>query len=110
MTTKYTFTFPSEEERQFGRILERLDPSEYNVLEPIGPVDKENPRRSDRQTIMEMDPEAALTFRMGMKELKIRRERTEEELAAEKERDERNKVKIVIQVPPDQMPGTTKAP
>ena len=104
MTEKYTFTFPFDEERQFGRILERLDPSEYNVLEDICPVDKANPRRSDRQTIMEMDPEAALTFRMGMKNLKIRRERTEEELKAEEERDARHKVKVVVQVPPGQLP------
>lgn len=110
MTTKYTFTFGADEEKQFNRILERLDPAEYNVLEPIAPTDKENARRSDRQTIMEMDPEAALTFRMGMKEVKIRRERTEEELKAEEERDARNRITITVQVPPDQMPGAVKAP
>jgi hypothetical protein len=108
--TKYTFTFPAEEEKQFNRIVERLDPEEFTVLEPIGPVDKENPRRSDRQTVMEMEAEAALTFRMGMKEVKIRRERTEEELKAEEERDARNRITIRVQVPPDQMPGAVKGP
>lgn len=104
--TKYTFTFGYDEERTFRSILGRLDEGEYNVVEPIHPVLKENvsERYADRETIMEMDPEAALTFRMGMKNLKIRRERTEEELKAEEERDARHKVKVVIQVPPDQLP------
>jgi len=104
--TKYTFTFGYDEERKFNTILSRLDEGEYNVLEPVHPVVKENvpERYADREAIIEMDPEAALTFRMGMKNLKIRRERTEEELKAEEERDARHKVKVVIQVPPDQLP------
>lgn len=102
--TKYTFTFGYDEETKFKNILSRLDESEYNIIEPIQVVDEENPRRSDRKTVMEMDSEAALTFRMGMKELKIRRERTEEELKAEEERDARHKVKVIVQVPSDQMP------
>lgn len=104
--TKYTFTFGYDEEGKFRSILGRLDDGEYNVIEPIHPIPKENEkeRYADRETIMEMDPEAALTFRMGMKNVKIRRERTEEELKAEEERDARHKVKVVIQVPPSQMP------
>ena len=97
--TNYTFTFPKDEEGKFRRIMERLDESEYQVVSGIEPIDKENPRYSELQTVMEMDPEAALTFRMGMKELKIRRARTEEELAAEKEIEERNTVKITVIVP-----------
>jgi hypothetical protein len=46
-----------------------------------------------------MDPEAALTFRLGMKAVKIRRERTEEELAEEKELNDRNTIRINVQVP-----------
>lgn len=104
--TKYTFTFGPEEERKFRDIMGRLDESEYTVVEPIRVVPKDgySERYCDRETIMEMDPEAALTFRMGMKNLKIRRERTEEEIKAEEERDARHKVKVVVQVPPDQLP------
>ena len=97
--TNYTFTFPKDEEGKFRRIMERLDESEYQVVSGIEPVDKENPRYSELQTVMEMDPEAALTFRMGMKELKIRRARTEEELAAEREIEERNTIKVTVIVP-----------
>jgi len=107
--TKYTFTFPAEEEKQFGRIMERLDPEEFTVLTPITPVDLENPRRCDRSTEMEMEAEAALTFRMGMKEVKIRRERSEEELAEEEAINARNRITIRVQVPADQMPGATPA-
>lgn len=99
--TKYTFTFEREYERTFRNILDRLDPSEYVVLEPIHPVDEDNPRFSDLETIMEMDSECALTFRMGMKTLNIRRERTEEELAAEQEREDKNKIKVIVKVPVD---------
>lgn len=97
--TNYTFTFPKDEEGKFRRILDRLDETEYQVISGIEPVDKENPRYSELQTVMEMDPECALTFRMGMKELKIRRERTEEELAKEKEIEERNTIRIKVIVP-----------
>src|SRR5690606_29146311 len=96
---------------QFNRIVERLDPEEFTVLSPIAPVDSypKAARRSDRTTEMEMEAEAALTFRMGMKQVVIRRERTEEELKAEEERDARNRITIRVQVPPDQMPGATPA-
>lgn len=104
--TKYTFTFGQDEEKKFNNILSRLDESEYTIIEPIHPVIKENvpERYAERETVMEMDPEAALTFRMGMKELKIRRERSEEELKAEEELYARHKVKVIVQVPPDQLP------
>lgn len=95
---KYTMTIPADEEGKFRRILERLEPEEYTILEDIHVVDEKDPRYSDRQTIMEMDPEACLTFRLGMKTLKIRRERTEEELAEEKRLDEMNTVKITVKV------------
>jgi ArsR family metal-binding transcriptional regulator len=102
--TKYTFTFDADEERKFRSIMDRLDPEEYTVLEEIKLLKPEEPRYSERQTIMEMDPEAALTFRMGMKNVKIRRERTEEELKAEAENDARHKVKVVVQVDPSMLP------
>lgn len=98
--TKYTFTFPYDEEGKFKSILSRLDESEYNILEKIAPVNAEDAKYSDRQAIIEMDSDSALTFRMGMKELKIRRERTEEELKAEKEIEERHKVKVIVKTGP----------
>jgi hypothetical protein len=99
---KYTFTFEPAAERKFREVLSRLEPEEYNILEDIRPVDHkegDDLRYVDRQMIVEMDPEAALTFRLGMKEVKIRRERTEEELAEEKEINDRNTIKVTIQVP-----------
>lgn len=102
--TKYTFTFDADEERKFRSIMDRLDPDEYTVIQEIKLLKPEQPRYSERETIMEMDPEAAFTFRMGMKNLKIRRERTEEELAAEKALEDRHKITITVQVPPDQLP------
>jgi len=99
---KYTFTFEPAAERKFREVLSRLEPEEYNIIEDVRPVDhKEDAdlRYVDRQMIIEMDPEAALTFRLGMKEVKIRRERTEEELAEEKEINDRNTIRINVQVP-----------
>ena len=52
---------------------------------------------------MEIDPESCLTFRMGMSKVIIRREKSEEELAAEKERDERHKIHINVTVPKDNL-------
>lgn len=100
--TKYTFTFEPGDEWKFREVLSRLEPEEYNIIEDVRPVDhKEDAdlRYVDRQMIIEMDPEAALTFRLGMKEVKIRRERTEEELAEEKELNDRNTIRINVQVP-----------
>lgn len=97
--TKYTFTFDADSEPKFRNVLSRLDPSEYVVLEDILPVDKDAPKTSDRTTIMEMDAEAALTFRLGMKAVTIRRDRTEEELAEEKINEDRHKIKITVVVP-----------
>ena len=96
--TKFTFTFDPSEDAKFRRILERLDPGEFTIIQEIRPVNESDIRNSDRETIMEMDPEAALTFRLGMKFLKIRRERTEEELAEEKRIDDMNTVKITVKV------------
>lgn len=99
---KYTFTFEPGSEKKFREVLSRLEPDEYTIVEDIRPVDHKDTddiRYVDRQAIIEMDPEAALTFRLGMKELKIRRERTEEELAEEKEIEERNTIRINVQVP-----------
>jgi len=97
--TEYTFTFEAYEEAKFRRILERLEPEEFGVIKTITQIEDERGNKK-METIMEMDPEAALTFRLGMKELKIRRKRTEEELAAEKELEEKNTVRITVLVPP----------
>lgn len=107
---EYTFTFGPDEEGKFRRIVDRLEPDEYTVLEEIKVVDETNPRYSDRQTIMDMDPEAALTFRLGMKNLKIRRKRTEEELAEEKALHDANTVKITVKVNGLNPDGTISPP
>ena len=97
---KYTFTFDQPNERKYKEILNRLDEGEceYTIIEDIKLLDPEYPRTSYRQVIIETDPESCLTFRLGMT-LKIRRERTEEELAAEKERDDRNTIRINVIMP-----------
>lgn len=102
---KYTFTFDHEEEAKFRRVVDRLDPEEYTVLEEIHLTKPEDGKHSPRETIMEMEPEAALTFRLGMKNVKIRRERTEEELAEEKALKDANTIKVTVLVDPSQMPG-----
>ena len=96
MREQYTFTFEHDAERKFKSILERLDNDEYSIVEDVKLVDLENPRSSDKQMVIEMDPEAALTFRLGMKWLKIRRTRTEEELKAEAEKKAKNTVKVTV--------------
>lgn len=102
---KYTFTFDHEEEAKFRRVVDRLDLEEYTVLEEIHLTKPEDGKHSPRETIMEMEPEAALTFRLGMKNVKIRRERTEEELAEEKALKDANTIKVTVLVDPSQMPG-----
>lgn len=98
--TQYTFTFDTDEEQQFNRILARLESEEYKVIQGITPTDPENTTTCSRETIMEMDPEASLTFRLGMKHIRIRRERTEEELAEEKINEDRHKITIRVVMPP----------
>jgi hypothetical protein len=93
---KYTFTINANEENKFRRILERLDDDEYTMIEEIHLINPEEARTSDRQAIIEMDPESALTFRLGMREVKIRRERTEEELAEEKRINDQHTIKITV--------------
>lgn len=105
---QYTFTFDPSHEGKFREVMSRLDESEYTVLEDVRPVDHKDGddlRYVERQMVLEMDAEAALTFRLGMKYVKIRRERTEEELAEEQAIMDRHIVKINVQVPmgdPDQ--------
>jgi hypothetical protein len=101
----YTFTFEQKAAGKFREVLSRLDPDEYNIVEDIKLVKPEDGRYSDMQAIIEMDPEACLTFRLGMKEIKIRRARTEEELAEEKEINDRHTIKVTVQVPMGD-PGT----
>lgn len=95
---QYTFTFEHGAERKFREILERLNNDEYRIVEDVKLTDLENPRSSDKQMVIDMDPEAALTFRLGMKWLKIRRTRTEEELKAEEEKKAKNTVKVTVKV------------
>lgn len=97
--TNYTFTFNYQAEKKFREVLSRLDPDEYTIVKDIAPTKVDDPKYSDRETIMEMDAESALTFRLGMKDVTIRRERTEEELAEEKAINDRHKVSITVIVP-----------
>jgi hypothetical protein len=100
---KYTFTFPYDQEPVFNGVLGRLESDEFTIIESIHPVEVlegQDIRWVDRETIIEMDPMAASTFRMRMgNNLKIRRERTEEELAAEKEENDRHTIKVTVHVP-----------
>lgn len=95
--TEYTFTFDKEHKNKFENILSRLDPEEFVVVSDITEIVAEN-KTKKFQTIMKMEPDAALTFRLGMKEVTIRRTRTEEELAAEEENNKRHTVKITVVV------------
>jgi len=108
--TEYTFTFNPDEEGKFRRCIDRLDPDEFKIIKEIYLVKPEDPRYSDRETVMEMDPEAALTFRLGMKNVKIRRARTEEELAEEKRIDDMNTVRITVKVDGMNPDGTFSDP
>lgn len=102
---EYTFTFDKESESSFRKCLARLDPDEFTVVKDIFEVKPEDGRYSPMETVMTMDPEACLTFRLGMKFVKIRRARSEEELAEEKEINDANTIRITVQVP-----GTAIAP
>ncbi len=95
--TEYTFTFGKDDEQQFRRIQSRLEPEEYTVVNDIHPVNPED-KRSDLETTVVMEPEAASTFRFGMKKLKIRRFRNEEELAEEEAEAAKNRVTIRVKV------------
>ena len=97
---KYTLTFDRQQLRTFYEVLERLEENSYVIhkaAEKVSPDDY----YSDYTTEIETDEMSCLTFRMGMKDLKIRRERTEEELAEEKAIEERHKVKVTVMVPKD---------
>jgi adenylate kinase len=93
---EYTFKFKQDSQRKFREVLSRLDETEYTVIKDVHYVDETNKRYSEMQAVIEMEPEACLTFRLGMKELSIRKKRTEEELAQEKELNDRNKIKVTI--------------
>lgn len=95
---KYTFTFDSQSERKYREVLSRLDENDYTIIEDVKLLEPDYPRSSDKQVIIETDTESCLTFRMGMT-LKIRRERTDEELAEEKELHEKNTIRINVIVP-----------
>ena len=91
---KYTFTFDRQDEKKFREILSRLDEGDFTIIEDFKPIYTKSIQES--MIILDMDPESALTLRLGMKKLHIQRERTKEELAKEKERDERNTIKVYI--------------
>lgn len=103
--TKYTYEFEKDAERKFKEVLARLDPDEHTVIQGIAPIDPAEPRYSALRTEMDMDPEACLTIRMAMGgNVKIRRERTEEELAEDAAREEKNTIRINVKVPPEMLP------
>lgn len=98
--TQYTFTFNNEDEWLFRRILERLSPEEYNVIEDIRKIVPVNHyhKQSEMQAIIEMESISASTFRFGMENLKIKKLRTAEEEAERKAIEDRNKVVIKVKV------------
>jgi hypothetical protein len=104
--TQYTFTFDPHDEKRFNNILSRLEPEEYTVIEPTTWEKPDSPRESDKKTVIEMESDSCLTFRLGMgNAIKIRRQRTEEELAEEKALHDANTVKITVKV--DGLPPQT---
>ena len=98
--TQYTFTFENKAEGKFREILSRLEPDEYIIVEDINkvPPKNENYSQHEMQTIMEMDSEAALTFRLGMRDLKIKRTRTVEEEAEKKALEDQHRITIRVKV------------
>ena len=101
---QYTFTIPYDEINLFRRVIDRLEEGEYKIIKDITPINPDD-SRSDSEAILEMDAESALTFRLGMKYVKIRRSRTEEELAEEKRINDQHTVKITVKVDGLQTPG-----
>lgn len=98
VSVEYTFTFDKDDEKQFRRILDRLDPEEYQTKQEITPIESKNSREHELSTVIVMEPEAASTFRFGMKKLKIKRFRTEQEEAEKKAIEDSNKVVIKVKV------------
>jgi hypothetical protein len=98
--TKYTFTFDQENEGVFREVLSRLEPDEYSVVEDIRLIDDKEPRYSQKQAILEIgEEESCLTFRMRMgNSIKIRRERTEEELAEEKAINDMHTIRVNVHI------------
>ena len=96
--TQYTFTIDNEDEGRFNSIMSRLDPDEFVVVESLHkiPPAREHDRQSEMQAVIEMEPEAASTFRFGMKKVTIKRFRTVEEEAEKQSIEDRNKVKITV--------------
>lgn len=95
---KYTFKFSKNSEYNFKDIMSRLDESEYNVIETFSDIEPEKGTDFDRMTIMEMEPDAALMFRLGMPKLKIIREKSEEEQKEQEDRINKNKITIKVKV------------
>ena len=96
--TQYTFTIDNEDATRFNSIMDRLDPDEFVVVEALHkilPV-REHDRQCEMQAIIEMEPEAASTFRFGMKRVTIKRLRSAEEEAEKQSIEDRNKVKITV--------------
>lgn len=101
----YTYTFEQEYARRFREVLSNMDPADYNIITDFHLVEDEKRDRREwmMSAVIEMDPDACLTIRLGMKHVVIRRARTDEELAAEKALDDKNTVRITVKV--DGLPG-----
>jgi hypothetical protein len=100
---EYTFTFKTENERKFRQVMDRLEPDEYVVIQDIhDPRTEEEKTKYEKylQCTLGMEPEAALTFRMSMTELNIKRKRSDEDQAKEDERQNRNVIKVRVSTGP----------
>lgn len=94
---KYTLKFAPERLRDFNGVLSRLEEGDYVIVQE--PTQETPARRSSEYTAIVMaSPEIMFTFRMGIKGLIIKRERTEEELAEEQRIIEERTVRVSVNV------------
>jgi hypothetical protein len=99
---QYTFTFDKSEERKFRSTLALLEEetteSNYELIKDVHMINPESPRDSDLCAVLTMEPESALTFRLGMRYLKIHKHRSDEDQAARDALIASNKITIKVKV------------
>lgn len=95
---KYTFKFSKVYEAKFRSVLSRLDDDEFNLIEDIQLDEPDRPRESLLKAVVEMDEMAALTFRLGIVDIKISKEMTEKERKKRDDMINKHIVKVNVKV------------